>query len=89
MRRAESHTLFPDLVLMLYSCTSVRCIEPRKAEMVHGTMATRPPSPRLLASYSLVKDVAAAFSGQINEARGSGMTKEQHTSSTSTELLSL
>lgn len=32
-------------------------------------------------SHTLVKGIAVAFSGQINEARGLCMTKEQHTSS--------
>lgn len=47
-----------------------------EAEMVHGAMATSFLLPLLLVSYSLVKDIAVAFPGQINEARGSCMTKE-------------
>lgn len=47
-----------------------------KAEMVHGAMATSLLLPLLSVSYSLVKGTAVAFSGQINEARGSRMTKE-------------
>lgn len=46
-----------------------------KTEMVHGAMATSL-LPLLSVSYSLVKDIAVAFCGQINEARGSRMTKE-------------
>lgn len=47
-----------------------------EAAMVHGTMATNLLLPLLSVSYSLLKDIAVAFSGQINEARGSRMTKE-------------
>lgn len=44
--------------------------------MVHGAMATSLLMPLLSVSYSLVKDIAVAFSDQRNEARGSLMTIE-------------
>lgn len=61
------------LMLSLNVCTCAHCIESVKQK---SCMATSFLLPLLSVSHSLVKGIAVAFSGQINEARGSRMTKE-------------
>lgn len=71
----EVHKIFLDPFLTLDVCTCVHCVESVKQKwcMAPWQQASLP---LLSVSYSLVKDIAVAFSGQINEARGSRMTKE-------------